>query len=266
VRHLLQDFFDGKELNRNVNPDEAVAYGAAVQAAILDVDVPLQLQGLKLIDVTPLSLGIETVGGVMDFIIKRKTPIPAKQTKPYTTVRDNQTAISIKVYEGERALTRNNNRIGEFTVGGIPPAPRGVPNVDVTFDMDLNNILNVTAVERSTGKGNNITINDDRSRLSKKEIERMIKNAEFYRVEDEKEKQRVCARNALELFCYDMKSAVEGRNVKEKRFEAGKKVILEKCNEVIRWLEANQLAEKEEYDYEKEELDDVCNPIINKIF
>jgi L1 cell adhesion molecule like protein len=266
VQKLLQDLFDGKEMNKSLNPDEAVEYGAAVQASILDIEVPEQLQGLVLVDVTPLSLGIETFGGVMSVIINRNTPIPTKETKTYTTSYDNETALSIRVFEGERAMTEKNNLLGNFTLRGIPRARRGVPKIDVTFDIDLNNILNVTAVVISTRKGHNITITDDRCRLSEEEIERMVKEAEEYRAEDEKEKQRICARNALELFCYDMRSGVEGGKVKDKISEVDKNTILEKCNEVIRWLDANQLAEKEEYEYEQEELESVCNPITRKIF
>jgi L1 cell adhesion molecule like protein len=266
VQNLLQEFFNGKGLKKSVNTDEAVAYGAAVQAAILNGDLAEELQGLVLVDVTPLSLGLEAAGGVMSVIIKRNTPIPTKATKLYTTLHDNQPAMSVRVFEGERAVTKNNNFLGKFTLTGIPPAPHGVPKVNVTFDIDLNNILNVTAVVISTGKAGNITITDDRCRLSKEEIERMVKEAEKYRAEDEKEKQRIFARNALELFCYNMKSAVEGGKVKDKIFEVDKNTILERCNEVIRWLDANQLAEKVEFEFEQEELVSVCNPIMKKIF
>jgi L1 cell adhesion molecule like protein len=178
VQELLQKFFEEVELNKSVNPDEAVAYGAAVQAAILNGDEAEELQGLVLVQMTPLSLGTDTDGRVMSVIIKRNTPIPTKLTKTYSTVYDNQTEMSIGVYEGERTLIKNNNLLGTFTLSGIPPAPHGVPQIDVTFEIDLNNILKVTAVEKSTRKRYNITVTDDRNRLSKEEIERMVKDAE----------------------------------------------------------------------------------------
>ncbi|CAB5381173.1 unnamed protein product [Rhizophagus irregularis] len=266
VQQLLEEFFNGKKASKNINPDEAVAYGAAIQGGILSGDE--DVKEILLVDVCPLTLGIETTGGVMTKLIPRNTVIPTKKSQIFSTAADNQPTVLIQVYEGERSMTKDNNLLGKFELTGIPPAPRGIPQIEVTFEIDTNGIMKVSAADKGTGKTESITITNDKGRLSKEEIDRMVEEAEQFAEDDKFQKERVESRNQLENFAYTIKSQIsDDGELGKKISDDDKKTIKDAIKTVEDWLNDHSIsATKEDFDEKREELQSIVNPITTKLY
>lgn len=265
IQQLLTDYFNGKELCKSVNPDEAVAYGAAVMGAVLSGVKNKKIDDLVVLNVCPLSLGVETLGGVMTTLIPKNTTLPTRKTQTFSTASDNQSGVTIKVYEGERALVKDNNKLGEFNLNEIPPLPRGVPQIEISYDIDVNGILNVSAVEKSTGKSKSITITNDKGRLSKEQIEKMTEEAAKYADEDKKIRERIEARNNLEAYIYRLKNMLNEDSFKNIS-EDVKRTIRDTAEENIKWLDENPTADKEELETRKKHVEDKMAPILQSAY